>query len=190
MILLLLVSYIRDNYPHVSTIRFTDTSSKTCDNGHTVELPLMQYIRTGKTWYESNFHAYLDESDAIKFKSEEASFQRLKNAIEWETMKSYISGDLPLPEEEIQDLFNNAKTWQDFFGPLSNKIGISAFCIFVAPWIHRFTGSLFRFNFGSARYIMPLDKLSHIEYTASNYVRGGRRYTRKLWRSRAPKNEI
>ena len=189
MILLLLISYIKDNYNHIKTIRMTDTSSRVCDNGHSVELPLMYYIRTGKTWYESNFHAYMDEDDAIKFNREEEKFQNIKSSITWNNMKSYISEDMPLPEEEMHDLFESAKIWQDFFGPLSNRTGISKFCIFIAPWIHRFMGAFFRFNFGSAKYIIPLNKIPQLEYSITRYSRGGKKYTRKLWRSKAPKNE-
>ena len=179
MILTLLLSYIKDNYKYIKSVSFNDSSSRECDNGNVVELSEMSYIRTGFTWYETHFSAYLAASDAHKFKKCEENFQKLKSEFKWENMKNYMSEQLPLDESIMHDIFENAKTWQDFFGPVSDRIGISEFCVFVAPWLHRFLTTTLRYNFSSGTYLFPIEKIPYIEYIIEIYTRGGRRYTRK-----------
>ena len=182
MILRLLISYIQLHYPYIRTLSFTDTSFRTCENGQHIELAEMSYIRTGKTWYESNFYAYLEEPYASTFRQADSIFQEHKKFFTWEMMKSFILSDLPLPETDMKTMFETASTWQEFFGPLSNKIGIPEFCIFVAQWLHRFLHLHMRYSFTSAKYQIPLDSIETIEFKESEYMRGGKRFTRRTLR--------
>ncbi len=179
MILNLCISYIKDTYPYIKTVSFTDTSYKTCDDGKIVELAEMQYVRTGKTWYETHFHAYIDPVDERKFNQCEKRFLISKQNMSWKDFKSYMMGPLPLEEEDLKDMFSSALTWQDFFASFSDKIGISMFCSFVSPWLHRFIETEMRFYFSSTRYYIPVHKIERILYDVKEYVRGGKRYTRK-----------
>lgn len=183
-ILHILCKYIRRNYPYVNALSFTDASYKTCDNGHDVELAEMTYMRTGKTWYEKNYGAYIDNKYAGQISDMEQKFTNAKKHMTWKDFSQFIVGAIPLSEEELEHMYTNALTWQQFFGPLSEKMGISQFCIFVAPWLHKFFNAISNVSFASFKYILPLDKIPNIEYTISNYMRGGRKFTQKRIRKK------
>jgi hypothetical protein len=187
-IMLLFLSYVKNNYAHIKSVSFTDTSTKQCDNNQYVELAEMSYVRTGQTWYQKHFHAYLDSFDKAKLERCEEKFQEAKKKMSWDEFKRNISGPLPLDEAAMMTLFTKAGTWQEFFEPLANIISIPKFCEFVSPWLHRFLQIHLTFNFSSAQFMIPLDKLTHIEYNTLGYERGGRRFTAKKRRGR-PQNE-
>ena len=188
MILKLCISYIKDTYPHIKTVSFTDSSTKACDDGKVVELSEMNYVRTGKTWYQTHFHAYMEPIDERKFTICEKRFQTAKQTMTWRELKAYMIGVLPMEELEMKRMFEASSSWQDFFGAVSDKIGISAFCSFVAPWLHRFIENEMRFYFSSTRYFIPVDKIEYISYKTDEYITGGRRYTHKN-RRKYPRNE-
>jgi len=171
----LLISYIKKNYPYIKTLSFNDASHKTCDNGHIVELSEMSYIRTGNTWYQKHFHAFLNEKDQSRFLAATARFQTLKPRFTWAQMKSIMSID----QDDHEKIFEDAATWQDFFGPLSDSMGLPEFCIFVAPWLHTFLLQSLRFNFSGPMYIIPVDLISELHYEEEALAQGGKRFTRK-----------
>jgi hypothetical protein len=187
MILNLCISYIKKNYTHIRTVSFSDTSYRTCDNGSDVELAEMQYIRTGKTWYQTHFGAYMDSSDTRKLTACSERFQRNKQFMTWKELKSYIKGNLPFDEYLLKDMYESSTTWQDFFGNLSDKMGISDFCSFVAPWLHRFIESELKFYFSSARFYIPVDKIKTIDYKSETYQQADKRFTQKVRRNRRAK---
>ena len=189
MIMRLFISFLKNNYSHIKTVTFTDASTRQCDNNQYVELAEMSYIRTGKTWYETHFHAYLDPTDQSKFRQCQAKFTEAKKTITWDIMNQYISGPLPMEEDEMKQMFEEASTWQKFFGPLSEKITIARFCEFVAPWLHKFLTIHMGFQFSSVHYVIPLNTFAPIEYTIVEYKRGGRRFTEKK-RKQRPRNEM
>lgn len=189
MIMRLFLSYIKNNYSHVKTVTFTDASTRQCDNGQYVDLAEMSYVRTGKTWYETHFNAYLDPFDEPKFKQCQRKFAEAKKTITWDIMNQYITDPLPMEEAEMKKLFEQATTWQDFFGPLSDKITIAHFCEFVTPWLHKFLIVNMGFPFSSVHYVIPLNTFTPVEYTIGDYKRGGRRFTEKK-RKQRPRNEM
>jgi hypothetical protein len=176
MIVNLLLSFIKDNFPHIREVEFNDTSSRSCDNNHVVELYEMSYIHTGKTWYEKNFGAQLRPNDAAKFMIEHERFQKRKAAMTWADFKMYLRGHLPF---EMEDLYNSTTTWQDFFGKIVRQTGISEFCEFVAPWLHTFMMRQMRFPFSFATYYIALDGFVTIAYEQTAFNRGNRRFTAK-----------
>jgi hypothetical protein len=178
-ILHVLCAYIRKHYPYVTILSFTDASYKTCDNNIDVELAEMTFLRTGKTWYEKNYSAYLEESYIPQYNEMLHKLDIAKKTMTWNDFSQFIAGECSMYNKEMEELYNSAIVWQDFFGPLSTKIGISEFCIFVAPWLHKFFMAITNASFASFKYRMPLDKIPGIEYSESQYVRGGRRFTQK-----------
>jgi hypothetical protein len=179
----LLISYVKNQYPYVSTLTFNDMSHKTCDNDQNVELSEMTYIRTGITWYQKHFRAYLNEKDQARFLERDAKFQALKAKFTWAQMKS-IMGTESLDEDYARTLFEGAATWQEFFRPLSDTMGIAEFCIFVAPWLHSFLLHTLRFNFSGPRYSIPLEGAEILDYEEVAFARGGKRFTRKQLKQR------
>jgi len=176
IILKFIITYIKASYPHVTGLLFNDASFRTCDNGAQVSLAMMSYMTSGKTWYQNNFGAFLDaKSDSI-FKKVESEFQQKKSVVTWEILKGMI--DIPIDEETMKEMYESAKTWQEFFGPLKDLLGINEFCIFIAPWFDTFIKNYMRFNMMGLLYIIPIEDYG-VVYTLSEYQRGGRAYTRK-----------
>lgn len=180
MILKVFLSYIHTHYSYVKYLKFDDASNRNCDNGRIVDLAEMSYITTGKTWYEKNFGAKLSESSRILFDRVERKFQEMKSTVAWEPFSANLEKgkDSPIPILEIKDMYEKAATWQDFFGPLREKMGIEKFCPFVAPWLEEFMHSYFKMKFIKFEYLMPLEP-NKISFTELPYSRGGRRFTRK-----------
>lgn len=184
MITRLSLSYIRAMYPHIRLMKFNDMSHRTCDNGHVIELAEMNYISTGKTWYEKHFHAYIEPTDLVQMERRERAFQEKKKSITWDMFKGFILADLPLPEGELREAYNSAKTWQKFFGPLRERLGVGEFSNWVVPWLHRFIEIHMEVNFAAVKYLMPIEG-NTISYEEQSYrATGG--YTRKHFRLRRP----
>jgi hypothetical protein len=172
-LLKLLLSYIHDNYPHVTHLLFNDMSMRVCDDGNEVSLALMSYLATGKTWYETHFGAFRDTVAEQTFRQREGLFQEAKTRVSWEAMSGFINAPLPIPEEEMRILYNAAATWQEFFGPLRARIGIQQFCIFLAPWIRNFAMCYLRDTFTSPQFLLPVGN-----YGIHYKTRGGKRHRR------------
>lgn len=180
MILQLIVTYIFRNYNDVKYMRFVDVSTKICNNGNPVNLGLMTYIWSGKSWYQKNFGAYIEEPMNTIFSKKEQEFQNKKKTIPWERMNSTMSHPLPLSEDEMKSLYENSETWQDFFRPIYDKIGIAKFCNFISPWIDKFLLQYLQFGLANMMYLLPI-KDYEIEYTIANYT-GGRRTSKRKYR--------
>ena len=179
MILRLLMSYVFTNYPYVNKLRFTDASYRECDNGIPVELSSMSYLTTGKTWYEKNFNAYIEKKeDSINFSKLVSDFQEKKRVMTWEQFSDFVRVDFPNGDEDARNIYEKANTWQDFFGPVRERIGVLEFCIFISTWMRNFMMQIMRFNFSSISYILPVEA-KELRYDESVYKKGGRRITRK-----------
>lgn len=187
-ILKLLCTYINNHYPYVKGFIYNDTSTKQCDNKAYVNLYEMSYIRTGATWYQTHFQAVIHPKSMELFTKTEQEFQEKKKRISWSMMKTYIQSPYPIDESILQELYDSATTWQEFFGVLSDKIGIDQFCIFVSNWLHGFLMSIFALDLATIQYILPTQSNTLI-YTESFYKRGGKRFTRKNIRHK-PRNDL
>lgn len=187
MILKLIQSFIKKEYPHVKMLRFNDASYRECDNGHFIDLAAMSYFTTGQTWYEKHFHAYLVEESEIIYKKALEGIDKKKEQLPWEAMRDYITSELPFSETKMKELYETSKSFLDFFGTIRTKIGVPKFCVFAAPWFGTFINEILHFNIINLKYIMPIH--FNIPYTIGPYVSGGRGFTRKNMRSRRPRNE-
>ena len=141
----------------------------------------MSYLISGKTWYEKHFNAYLEPKSKTEFDKFEKEFQKKKKEISWDLMKSIITSPFPMEESEIENYYNNSATWQEFFKSISDKVGISEFCIFIAPWLGTFLNLFFKVNIQYLTYRFPVKKYS-VQYSITEYQKGGRKYTRKYRR--------
>lgn len=187
-ILRLLIAYLQKTYPKIQGLTLNDESYRECDDGQTVDLAIMHYILHGKTWYMSTLDVkFLNESDAKRFYECETRFNQYKNSLTWENMNEFITVKLPIEESKMKYMFETTQTWQDFFTSIRNTIGISNFCSFIAPWVKTFMKTLFKFEFGSVKYITMFNSPKHqplLEYSIQPYTIQGGKYTRKASRKR------
>jgi hypothetical protein len=178
MILRVMCDYISKNYSYVKVLRFTDQSTRACNNGSTVNLYEMSFLTTGHTWYEKHFGAYLTKKSQSSFDDAVRRFQELKKNTRWVLVRDTITSELPLPESTLEDMYTKADTWQDFFSPLSIQMGIPKFCEFVSPWLDIFIKSHLHLQFMGLTYLLPITPMN-TPYTITTYQRGGKRLTRK-----------
>jgi len=186
-LLKILLTYIARNYKYVKSLTFQDLSERTCDNGMPVNLALMTYLWKGQTWYQKNFGAYLEGYNKERFEEYETKFQENKSKVTWAGLKSMMTPTFPLPEDEMKQYFESAKTWQEFFRPIVDKIGIAAFCNFISNWIETFFLHFFRVPFISIQYNLPIKEYNDVQFTISDYIKGGKRKTHKIRTSRQPR---
>lgn len=187
MILKLIQSYIKKEYPHVKYLQFNDASHRECDDGKFIDLAPMSYFTTGQTWYEKHFHARLTPASEIIFKKAIEDINKKKAMIPWEGIQQEMTGKCPLSEEQLKGLYEKSRTWLDFFGSIRDAIGVPKFCTFAAPWFSGFMTTYLNLNIVNLKYIMPVH--FDIPYTIEPYASGGKKFTRKQLRSRRPRNE-
>ena len=170
-ILNLLIQYIYINYSYVKELSFNDLSIKKCDNKYDMNLAVMTYLYTGKTWYEKNFNAYIASHCKNTMKQYIHKLNESK-LIDWDEMKDTITMEYP----HIDILYEKSDSWKEFFETIYNNLEIADFCNALSPWIDSFILKFFN-NLQGLTYCMPIED-KNIKYTEHEYIKGGR-FTRK-----------
>ena len=175
-IMILLLQYLYNNYPSVKELNFNDMSTKKCDNKQDINLAVMTYLYSGKTWYEKNFGAYLADYNINIMNMYIDKLNKAKH-IPWDEMKETIN----IEYDNIEELYNNSKIWKEFFETIYKELEIADFCNSISPWIDSFILKYFN-NLQGLNYLMPVNN-KNLKYTESEYVKKGGRYTRKAIQS-------
>jgi hypothetical protein len=179
-LLIFLVKYINDKYPAVKGLLFNDMSTRSCDNEYEMNLAVMTYLYSEKTWYEKNFGAYISPQSKEEWKKIITKYNASKKE-SWDNIKETIRNEEEITnktDEEMEELYRNTINWKEFFEPIYNEIGIGDFCNFVSLWIDSFIGKYFN-NLQSLTFILPIRSYM-IEYKEEEYKgSGGRRFTRR-----------
>jgi hypothetical protein len=151
----------------------------------------MTYLYSGQTWYQKNFGAIMVPNEIGRFNNLIESFNARKKQYTCDAFKEiFIKGTLPLPEEEMQQLYEAAASWHDFFKPLKEAIDIAAFCNFISPWLSSFVKDILRHDFMNIPYMFILNSLRPVTYKIMAFSGGMRqKFTKKQLR-RAPLNEM
>jgi hypothetical protein len=169
IIIKLLLTYIKDKYPSVTQLLFTDMSTKECDNGSSVNLAAMKVFTDGKTWYESHFDVSIDESNKILYDNMLSYGEKKKSEMSYDEFIGYTYpgiNKLKISDDDLIHAYNTSNTWQEFFLYIRNTIGISNFCIWLSVnnWFDRFVFAVLKFNTMSLQFIFNPKKYD-IEYT-------------------------
>lgn len=184
-----LIQYIYDTYPTVKELAFNDLSVKSCDNDDEVSLAIMTYLYMGQTWYEKNFGAFISPEYSTELEWILTNYTNNKN-IKWDIMKETIQNNslTQMSDTELETLYIQSKTWIEFFKPIYEKIDIGDFCMFISPWISKFTVKYFN-NLQGLQYMMPI-KNYNVKYSLHEYNEqmGGKKTTRKIKRKYATKD--
>lgn len=176
-LLYFLVQYIHDRYPQVKGLLFNDLSTRECDNDSEVNLAVMTYLYSEKTWYEKAAGAYISPQSEKEFAAIKSKFRKAKET-PWDVMSATIKNQAHYTEysdNELETLYQNSKTWKEFFEPIYKKIDIADFCVFISSWLDNFILKYFN-NLQSLTFIIPV-KDYRLTYNAQEYIKGGRRHT-------------
>lgn len=179
-----LIQYINDKYPQVKELQFNDLSTRSCDNDYDVNLAVMTYLYSEKTWYQKNFGAYIAPYNEQEFNKIKQKYNESKK-VKWSEMSETIINNpvTHMTDLELETLYYSSTTWTKFFQTIFNKLEIADFCIFISNWIDSFILQYFN-NLQGLSFMMPI-KDYKIQYTESTYKRGGKRYTQKLTKKRS-----
>ena len=183
LLIKLLASFIHKYYPKITKMYLSDASTRRCDNGTETKLYETSYITSGKTWYQKNFNAYLEGSNLEYFTKMTNAFQEKKKDISWDSFKGFVLEEFPIDEDTLKQIYDNAPTWQDFFGPLSELIGPSKFCIFVSSWLHGFMETYLGLTFNTIEYVIPIES-NLINFKIIEHIQGGKTYKAKKYHKR------
>jgi len=181
-LLQLLIQYIYDTYPEVKYLSFNDLSTRRCNNETNVNLAVMTYLYSEKTWYEKNFDVTIGQQSKVALDDIIIKLNKSKISTSWSEIKDtmYNYKVLPFTEQELETLYTDLsdvtnddkkKKWIDFFEPIFKRIGIAQFCIFISTWLDKFIIQYFN-NLMGLTYQMPI-KETGVKYTKTDFV-GGR----------------
>jgi hypothetical protein len=177
-----LVSYINDNYPNVRQLVFNDMSTRICDNGNSVSLAAMKLLTCGKTWYESHFDTTLDTFNDTLYTHIKKSITGKKHELSFDKFSMYSNIQyLEIPNGVLRELYDNSKTWQEFFSEILNTIGISKLCIWFSKnnWLDIFLHTILNINISSIQFILNIKKYDEIQYKVIKNNGGSYRLTKK-----------
>jgi hypothetical protein len=184
MILKLLLTYLKDKYPDIKKVYFTDVSTRHCDNGYPVNLAAMKIFTDGISWYETHFNAKLEDRYKTQYNDMITYANTIKKNTSWESFKNYTYlKNISITEDELITYYNSSNIWQDFFYKIRDKIGVSQYCIWLSEkgWFDAFLFSVLKFNTMSIQYYIE-PQLFNISYNI--ITNKGGRYKSKTLKNR------
>jgi hypothetical protein len=205
MILKLMMTYIKNNYPEVKTMKFTDLSTRICDNGASISLSAMKLFIDGRSWYlpvpeeqegmpstgekyfasgwyEDHFGAKIYPNDKLEYNSIIENANAEKHSMTWQQFCNRYLSRTKVPETKvsIEEIYNTSNTWQEFFKKIRDDIGISALCIWFSEnsWFHITFLRFMKFDILDFKFFLTPSNFSQ-EYTIEPFTGGWRGVTRK-----------
>jgi len=182
-----LLSETLKRYPYIKRFTFRDNSLIPCDNGKQISLLHLTLIKYNMSWYESHFHAsienpvyskkYKDGLAILNDKELKMSFDDFKNKIKAFTNES----DLLV----LKGYYEGTPTYSLFFKAILDKEGKKRQCNLVASWIDMFLQYIFQFDPLSVPWVIhsesvPIQEvaITQLANKPANQI-GGRRYTKR-----------
>ena len=189
LIVKLINTFIKNTYPDVITLAFTDISTRECDNTAKVSLVGMKLFTDGKTWYENRFNASIYPGYELVHETLMDRADSLKANTSWDAFFDLLvpETDMPLRKEELEEIYTISNTFQEFFRTIRDKIGISNLCIWfsVKSWFESKFLKFVKFDPFSLKFLITVNEFNE-EYRITPLTLGGWRggNTRKLRRRR------
>ena len=163
---------IRHSFTFIRYLKLHDTSYIPCDGDYdTLDLLFYNIALHKKTWYEQTFNAYfIPRDDYIKYKCaiEKYASSETKESYTWKrfytevlsTVNAYAKSVLRAHSDNIEVMYESAKTFPDFFIALSNFIPRSDKCKFFKDWLEIFLKNDMKIQNERTWYIdlYPLEK--------------------------------
>jgi hypothetical protein len=182
-IMALICSYLQNEYGYVKKLTFQDMSYRECSEKQTIDLAAFYYLLYGQTWYMLQMSATIpNKQQESLFKATSKDFLDKKASTTWSEFDKYITSSHPLPESDMITIYNNSKSWSEYFTVLRNKIGVEELCSYMAPWVTQFVKQMAQIQFTAIEFEMSVKnpQLPVLEYTLSPYIaQSAGKYTRK-----------
>lgn len=127
---------IRALCPWVTHLQLRDASSVPC-GPHTISLPSLYVVKTGRTWYEHTFGARMQDPrahDAYRARVELLASADEKARLSWGELSERFK-----PPAALQDLYVAAPTFQAFFDAVRRAYPrLDDYCGALQFWLERF----------------------------------------------------
>lgn len=164
--------------PFVEGFELNDASTRLCDNNTTITLSYFSITNYGKTWYEKNFNAYIE--DKIKSANYKQTIHTLlaTNLSDWDTFRIMFLRDTEKDvQSHLESIYKASRTYEDFFKNI-HKIGISKSCVYMQPWIDNLMLTTDLRNYILfTQWVIPVKSIKHIKivnYTTEHSISGGK----------------
>jgi hypothetical protein len=170
--------YIKDGYPLVKNITFTDMSTKTCDNGGSVILAGMKVFMEGRTWYEEHFKVSMFDHDRKSYNESKDRLTVYKRNMSFDKFSEHARiKNTGVPIDEVRKLYEMSDTWQSFFTGMREKMGISRLCIWLSHdgWFDTFVSNDLEFNTQSIKFIFEPQVSNYVITYKIQHTNGGKR---------------
>ena len=171
------LNIIKRLFNWVIYFRFQDTSRKDCEplkNSPSVSLSSYSIALYGKTWYEKNFKAIVEnKEDRMVYKNDLKKLNNpdYKTDTEWWYFKNRYLNDNNVNINIIKECYEQSKTFREFFDRLHYLIlDKKELCLTLQPWIEKFIGDItgivdFKVNTNLMKHwIISADDIDTVEF--------------------------
>jgi hypothetical protein len=149
--------------PFIDGFAINDASTRQCDNNTTIILSYFSITKYGKTWYENNFKAYIEDNEKKeKYRNIILEIFR-KELPEWEIFNVMflrnVNKDII---KKLEDIYKISKTYNSLFKNIHNE-GIITACIYFQPWIEKLMLTTDLRNYVMfTQWIIPIESIKRI----------------------------
>jgi hypothetical protein len=112
-----IISYIHSNY----TVSSLDLIDECVKDG--IPMSMLRYLTTENSWYEDNFGKSTDDMCNFFYDNEKRVLYNKKTNTSWDKFMNLTWVHMiSIPLDETKELYMKAKTWQEFFVPLIERV--------------------------------------------------------------------
>lgn len=145
------IEYIKTEFKHVKFLELDDQSYIPCNRETNETLDLLTYsiAVNKKTWYELHFNAFINDKQLYEKYNKQIQVYSLEStkSDNWDTffLKNFTSmyaRDTILQNEGLyKNMYEESKTFPEFFRKLANAVGKEEKCKFFKWWLQEFISS-------------------------------------------------
>jgi hypothetical protein len=157
------LSFVMKKFKHVDAFEFIDANSIVCARKVRIPLNTFYIAKTGKTWYESKFGAYIENKrhweeyrQAIK-RLNSITIDDLPNLIE-NYVKRYRKQMLKMNDRLFQSLIDTLETEAKKHSriiDLIRYIVTNHDCLVADKWLDAYMHDVYKWNFDNTLWIIP-----------------------------------
>lgn len=132
------MSFVKQICPFIKEFKLNDASTKKCDNGTIISLPLFYLTQYEMTWYERRFKAYLKEPNYTNYKNTVATSMSAILPSFDKFSRIFIKNTPDVITNELKSVYTEGDIIKEFFRKLYDKYDKSMGCILLQPWIDNY----------------------------------------------------
>jgi hypothetical protein len=167
------MSFVKQMCPFIRAFKLNDSSAKKCDNGATIPLPYFYITQKGRTWYEDQFGAYLDEPNYTIYRTRIHDVMNMPITSFDAFIREYIN-DTSTPRTTIDILnaiYKPQMTVSEYFNALYRTHNKSVVCELLQPWIDSFMKKVGLLHYINNEWYIPVSRIPTYSFYNTNGTR-------------------